>query len=199
MFATKKVPKDVRLFHERKVLFIHIPKTAGVSVYRGLFDVDSSGHYNFTRYQKWFSRHQLRKFYKFTFVRNPYTRLLSAYHYIKEGGRGHTNDLEYQNSVSKIRGFEAFVLDWLDESTMEQIPHFRKQSSYLYDEKREIKLDYIGKLENIDHDYQIVRGQVKGSKNLPRKNINPNQTHKNEQQKFSPQMLKKINGCICTS
>ena len=174
LFKKNEWPKDVSFFYRNKVLFIHIPKAAGISVYKGLFDIDSFGHYDFKRYQKYFLNFQFKKLYKFTIVRNPYTRLQSAFHYLKAGGRGVASDIEYQQMLKGVNDFDEFILEWLNESNMEKIDHFRTQSSYLYNLKKHIKLDFIGKFEDLDSDYKIVSRKVNSAKQLPMMNKNPN-------------------------
>ncbi len=66
--------------HHHKLIFIHIPKCAGRSISNALgepFD-----HYTAAYYQTHYAQHR-NDYTTFTTVRNPYGRLVSAYHYIK--------------------------------------------------------------------------------------------------------------------
>ena len=75
----------LREFEKMKCIFVHIPKTGGVSIGDALFENGSPGHRDVTRYRKIFGR-KFWSYYKFAFVRNPFTRLISTYEYLKGGG-----------------------------------------------------------------------------------------------------------------
>ena len=58
-------------FKEHKIIFIHIPKTAGVSIIKSLFNdkVKTGGHRNYIYLSKLFQ--DFNDYFKFTIVRNP--------------------------------------------------------------------------------------------------------------------------------
>lgn len=86
------------LSDEHKVLFIHIPKTGGTTIEQ-LFNIKwTEDNLLSTSYQgdvapQHFNVAQLQKarpnkwvqYYKFTFVRNPWDRLVSTYHWFNRG------------------------------------------------------------------------------------------------------------------
>ena len=74
------------IFLNKKCLFFHIPKTAGVSVSRSLFGDIKWGHRNVKFYKMHYGEKVFNSLYKFCFVRNPYKRLYSAYTFLKQGG-----------------------------------------------------------------------------------------------------------------
>ena len=66
--------------HSCKIIYIHIPKCAGRSICRAFnedFDHYTASYYQ-THHSQWWQQYTV-----FTTVRNPYQRLLSMYHYIK--------------------------------------------------------------------------------------------------------------------
>ena len=63
-----------------KIIFIHIPKCAGRSISRALGE--DFDHYTASYYHNNFPEHW-QDYTVFTTVRNPYQRLVSMYHYIK--------------------------------------------------------------------------------------------------------------------
>ena len=79
------------LSRKHKLFFIHIPRTAGTSIYEAL-DLDYCRHYT---WQYHYINHSSvwYKYNKFSIVRNPYTRAVSTYNYIKM-------DESYWHSVS---------------------------------------------------------------------------------------------------
>ena len=66
--------------HKHKCIFIHIPKAAGTSVERFLRDIDSDIPAKVLR-KRGFSHffNDYLDYYVFSFVRNPYDRLVSAW------------------------------------------------------------------------------------------------------------------------
>jgi len=76
--------------HDHKLIFIHIPKCAGRSIsdaFNQRFDHFTARHYA-TEYPDCF-----HVYTKFTVVRNPYDRLVSLFHYIKEHRRHSTESI----------------------------------------------------------------------------------------------------------
>lgn len=65
--------------HKRKVAFVHIPRTSGTSVevaFNLVTEARKIHHYTASMLQKFVSD----DFYWFSFVRNPWDRIVSAYH-----------------------------------------------------------------------------------------------------------------------
>ena len=73
-------------FDQCGCIFIHIPKCAGVSVSKALFGNLAGGHSRVVDYQLVFNSNEYSNYFKFTFVRNPWDRLVSAFFFLKKGG-----------------------------------------------------------------------------------------------------------------
>ena len=115
-------------------IFIHIPKTAGSSLIKGLegANIIWAGHnLRDVNYQHP-SQVCTKDDYVFTFVRNPYTRVLSSYFYLLEGG----NCMEDANDAVllgiKTMNANEFIEKRLEMAAQWQI-HFLPQSFYLQD------------------------------------------------------------------
>ncbi len=78
----------VRQLDKHKCIFVHIPKTAGISVSVSLLG-ESIGNMSAMYYRALFGKEDFRLYFKFAFVRNPFTRLISAFEFLKKGGGGH--------------------------------------------------------------------------------------------------------------
>ena len=68
-----------------RCIFFHIPKTAGVAVCDGLFGNRGPGHMDVEIAKVVFGKWRFQSFFKFCFVRNPWDRLVSAFHYLRHG------------------------------------------------------------------------------------------------------------------
>lgn len=144
-------------FDRLKCIYIHIPKSAGISINRSLFGNIGGGHKTATQYKKIFGPYTFRKYFKFSFVRNPYSRLLSAFLFLKKGGFNERNKEWFENNVKQFDTFEDFVTGWVTTENIFSYYHFLPQYYFLYDKRiMNIMVDYIGKVENIEEDFDFV-------------------------------------------
>jgi hypothetical protein len=165
--------------HKRKYIFIHIPKTAGVSVYEFLGNIKEQNH------KTLFDYHDYKDIYfSFAVVRNPWDRLISAYYYMKLGGRGYKGDLFAKNIMEKYKDFKHFSMNLgeAQESLLKfnnpdngkkivGFPHLYPQSIWTHDKKIQI-VDYIIHLENLEDDFNKIKKLIgKFSVKIPHKNF----------------------------
>lgn len=155
--------------HSKKFIFFHLYKTAGTSLASALYPYSShkvlssniveipfyllgiyprvfSGDFEKHLSPKLFHERTNGKFqhyWKFCYVRNPYDWQISLYNYIL---RDHTN---HHHKI--VKGFKSFdeYLDWRISE------HFQLQKDFLYHEG-ECLVDYIGKFESIQEDYNFI-------------------------------------------
>ena len=71
-------------FDEKKIVFFHVPKTAGKSLATAIYDKDIN-HFSYNQVAK---QKDLDGFFTFSFVRNPWDRIVSTYEFLKGGGWG---------------------------------------------------------------------------------------------------------------
>lgn len=165
--------KSFKFFQAKGCLFIHIPKTAGISFYEGLFNRDSFGHFTIEEYTQLFGKRKLDRLYKCCIARDPYERALSAYLYLIKGGRGKEIDLLYQEKLSEYHDFNDFVKNGLSKGLAEDIEHFVPQTDMITDHRGKIAVDYLGRYEDFQRSYDHISLKVTGQINkLPVKNKN---------------------------
>jgi len=101
-------------------------------------------------------------YFKFTFVRNPWERLVSEYEFLLRNTK-HGRHAR----VSRLASFSEFILM--------QIPrNDAYQTSMLCNRKGELLVDFIGKLENLENDWKIVCERIGiPYQALPLKNATP--------------------------
>src|SRR3546814_16910974 len=90
MIKTKKFKswlEPMTEYHDRtQSIFIHIPNAAGMSMVSALYGMDSSVHDTWREYYRR-SPSKFKTYFKFSIVRNPEDRLISAYNYLMAGGK----------------------------------------------------------------------------------------------------------------
>jgi hypothetical protein len=147
-------------------IFVHIPKTAGQSVERYFLDLlgasenqlkelllcgnrDPSrgpprlSHLRAAEYVSggFVSEQEFRDAFKFSFVRNPWDRIVSFYKY-----RGHAYRYDFKTFL-----FHHFpVADWSNDYC-----HVMPQHAYLYQGK-DCLVDFVGRFENLQSDFDHV-------------------------------------------
>lgn len=151
---------SLRQFDEHKCIFVHIPKCAGVSVCKSLFGNLCAGHMDVVRYQLIYSEEEFNSFFKFTIVRNPWDRLVSAYFFLKKGGF-HEKDRRWaEENISDCPSFSRFVRDYLHKPKVFNYPHFRPQYTYMCDYSGRLQVDYVGRLETITKDFDVIKLKI---------------------------------------
>lgn len=135
-------------WNKTEIIFIHIPKVAGVSINLALYG-KTLGHFEISQIRKVFPN-LLKACFSFATVRNPISRSISAYHFAKSGGTQLmkiSNPQLYQSKY--FNSFNQFVKDWLRFQDLSQLDGvFKPQINYLIDNGT-ILVDQIIQLEKI--------------------------------------------------
>lgn len=142
---------------QRQAIFVHIPKCAGLSISKAIFGCRGSAHMNISLLQLAFTGSEFQSFYKFSFVRNPWDRLVSAYYFMRDrealvshrdfGGR----------PFESFPNFRSFVLDYISESDLSHHVVVKPQYTFICQSNAEAPgFDFIGRYENIAEDYSRV-------------------------------------------
>lgn len=173
--------------HKHKCIFIHIPKVAGTSFEQMFrqdlnFNLEQSrvplivitnpdkdngprhlAHLTAQEYTNGYyvSKAIFDEYFTFGWVRNPYGRIYSFYTYF---------------CYNYLISFEKFVCLYLKKNLEDTQKHYfyKPMHEYLY-EGDNLLVDYVGKLENINEDIQVVfeKANVK-NRSLPHKNKSKN-------------------------
>lgn len=178
-------------YYWHNCIFVHIPKTGGVSVARSLFGTLGGGHRTVTDYRDEMGIFFLEQSFKFTFVRHPVSRLFSAYHFLSNGGYDSADAQWFATHLRDYDNFADFVHNWLDEERIWQKNHFYPQYHFVSDPKGRIAVDFIGKFEQLERDYTLVLKQLNLHK--PLQHLNRSFMHPTARaDKLAPDTLHKI-------
>lgn len=159
-----------RCFDRHRALFIHVPKSAGRSVVRGLFDVKSVEHAPADWYQQ-LDPDKFQRYFKFTFVRNPWDRAVSAYTYLAQGGSAASEeDRHWAAFVNDYDSFDDFIQRWLSYDNAMRNALFTPQALFLKDVFGRIDMDFIGRFERLREDFDTVAHKLGVDAQLPHLN-----------------------------
>ena len=148
--------------HSHKFIFVHINKTAGTSIETALQKYsDSEDDQQHEMLHKilpcdgFSNKRQINLFsqcngnpfdyFKFTFVRNPYDRSVSAYKFATQNNNGEY--LSFKNYLSMIKTDD------------DKLSYFN-QLDWITDEYDNIGVDFIGRFENLQEDFNIVCDKI---------------------------------------
>ena len=148
-------------FNRFETIFVHIPKAAGTSVGEALFGKGNTTHQTW----EWYYRYcptRFQRYFKFTFVRNPFDRLVSAFCYLQHGGKSTTeNDRRFQQRhLSKFDSFADFVKWGLREKPIQRWSHFAPQHRFIASSDGRIQVDFVGRVERLDEDFAHVASRL---------------------------------------
>jgi hypothetical protein len=114
-------------------------------------------------------------YYRFSFVRNPYARLVSAYEYLRRGGHPAwpKNQTFGDEVIGAYENFQSFVVEWLrPEKTQWPLPHFYPQTHFLVLDDQ-LAVDFLGHVETIETDFAAVCRHLDKDADLPKMNATP--------------------------
>lgn len=126
-------------------------------------------------------------YFKFAFVRNPFDWLVSIFFFFSQ------NEKEiYHQFFKNLKGFDEFI-EFLKEQSKTNFAGLKfgeysfksPQRDFLYDEQGNLLVDYVGKLENINHDFAEIC-KIIGIPPVDLSHINKS-SHKNYLQYYTPE------------
>ena len=168
--------------HELESIFVHIPKTAGSTLHKTLSKsckFEMKGHTShFTKRNPWIgTKHypckHLRKkyldnYFKFCFVRNPWDIMVSSYFWwTKQPRTGRKKILQKQ--IINLT-FDEYIRQ--HSNKINEVFHDNNgQHHWFADDGGNILVDYIGRFENLQEDFNVVCDKIGiPHQELPHKN-----------------------------
>jgi len=181
----------LKTFDNNKTIFFHIPKTGGNSIYESLFDKQQWGHRDVSYYKFVFGRKKFNEYFKFCFVRNPFDRLYSAYCFLKNGGMNEIDQHFNSEYLSVYTSFEDFINNGLNKKEIISWTHFKPQYSFVTNKKRKLVVDFVGKLENIENDFNYLKNKL-NKKNASLNHLNKSKKNTIKLSESSKKIIKTI-------
>ncbi len=136
-------------WHRHKCIFIPIPKTGTTSISRLIAKPNNHPHPDILEIKKNMIPQRFESYFKFSFVRNPWSRAVSIFKsrpYTERAWWGH-----------KCGNFEEFVDSYDMASKYCRFPSEKKnQLDWLCDESGNLLVDYVGRFEDFENDAMTV-------------------------------------------
>ena len=181
--------------HKFKCIFIHIPKTAGTSI-ESLINDDFSFGTSHELLSEYKNHDCFDDYYKFTFVRNTFDRIYSIFNYYSLGGNhDHPKNIkqwvvywykkltvhQYYTDIDISRNipvdFTKFCIKYLrNRESFFGRDILTSQYQYLLVDN-DMKIDFIGRFENLDSDFQKVKNKLNINQELPHHRLSANKDH----------------------
>jgi hypothetical protein len=160
----KKLPPNVNL--EKGFIFIHIPKTAGTTIYNSL-GMEKSYHKSLEYYKNNIDSDVFMRLKKFAFVRDPLSRFVSLYNYARlEVSYFHNNINPEQSRYGIHKDYELLKNASLAECAkylvegklMHNAPEtmWLPQTRWLETNKGLEDVDEIGRFETLQQDFSRI-------------------------------------------
>lgn len=152
----------------RDILFVHVQKTGGSSILRALGQEAHPRHKHCfaAEFRMMCPAEQWNRTFKFAFVRNPWDRLVSWWSMVNAYRDAFRKGVRLNRFFTYVLGssttFEEFLLnchaDIADPDGRKCI--LRNQLDYLTDREGRLLVDYVGRFENLAHDFREVTRQL---------------------------------------
>jgi hypothetical protein len=170
------------IYDKYKCIHVHIPKTGGTSIahaFRGTwidpFDKINrvhEGHATACEIKKYYAtEEQWNNYFKFAIVRNPFERVASAYNFLVGGTMKKSrfeNRVEFRSFVTRTNFYNK-MLSSENKSAERSFNYIVKPAvDYLFEDDN-LLVDYIGRFENLEEEWEIICEKLKIKMELPHK------------------------------
>lgn len=157
---------------EQKIIFVHIPKAAGKAISYSLLDApNGTGHAKLYVYER--NQKKFNSYYKFTFVRNPWDRLVSAFFYMKSFDEDSNDRRFFDKYIGQDVTFKDFVYKLKDKEYRKlclEWEHFTPQVNFIKNSLGVVELDFIGRVESIAEDFKNLCARLGVERDLSLRN-----------------------------
>lgn len=209
----------------KKLVFVHVPKTGGQTILKYLkfekktrafygrtkhvFENTKYGkkttsgieysHYTLSLFKKYLNYKEFK--YSFSFVRNPFERLVSEFHWRI---RARISCWPLQDIELKPSNFEIFVhklseykLSYSEKDLILE-SHYYPQTKFVYldsyfeNNNKNAKVSFIGRFENLEEDLKKIGSIYNIDRIIPWRNSTSHEDYKSFYNKTTKKLVEKI-------
>lgn len=158
-------PIPLRQGNNGPFIFIHINKTAGTSIGKAI-GLPIKDHLMATEVIARIGIDKWNAAYKFTVVRNPWDKVVSHYEYRRKKNKTQiaSRNISFTDWVKMTYGEEKNTFYYNNPRS------FQPQVDWLKDIEGKISMDFIGKFESINKDFNHIRDVIGLDATLPHLN-----------------------------
>lgn len=158
-------PSALRSGRNGPYIFIHINKTAGTSIGNAI-GLPVKHHQTAREVISSIGRDKWDTAYKFTLVRNPWDKVVSHYEYRRKRDKTEvaTRGISFSEWVKKTYGPDK------DSFYYNNPKAFQPQVEWLKNDEGKIDIDFIGKFETINEDFDQIKKAIGLEAELPHLN-----------------------------
>jgi len=150
-----------QIYPHLKAIFVHVPKAAGTSIERHLRQSDKDvvgGHTTALAFRGKFPN-EFKSFYKFTVVRNPVDRFVSAYAYLRQMPLHPALNNEVVHECASVDEFVDKVQTTPD--ILKKLVHLLPQHQFVCGREGEILVDSVFRFEALEDGWKEICERVR--------------------------------------
>ena len=180
---------NLKPYLKNKCIFIHIPKVAGNSIRSSIGGEPNGGHHSYLEFEHMLGKDLVNRLGFFSVVRNPWSRLFSAYNYLRQGGMGE-GDTKFSTIIGRHGSFQDFVHTLPENLRYTRMLHFIPQYRFICNSSGDLMVEKLGKYERLKDDikdifdhFQIPFG------GLPHDNMTPGMEKEDYRNAYDSEMI----------
>jgi hypothetical protein len=134
--------------HKHKCIFVEVPKTGSTSI-RSIIGYPKRPHLDIVEIESQITTEQFNEYFKFGFVRNPWDRAVSLFQ------RKHRLTRKHKKSFVDFIKWHNYATDTCIHPSQKKY-----QLDFFTDSVGELLVDFIGRFENLQEDFNIVCDKI---------------------------------------
>ena len=150
------------IIEDKKLIYIHINKCGGSSIESFFLGRTIGNHKVIMDFEESLGSKGLNDYFKFSFVRNPWDKTVSFYNYHKK-----FNVLDTSSSLKDFLLAHPSSCMPKNGSNYSHLMRSSNQIDWLTDSTGEVRMDFIGRFENFQEDFNIVCDKIE----IPRQQL----------------------------
>ncbi len=162
-YQLRRTWDNPRIDHEHRLVFVHIPKTAGNSVTQSMASVRGPAAERSPRIAKHAKAVEVRgligaarweQYFSFAFVRNPWDLMVSSYHWWLQKAPGIRYHRRLARKVAGMDGFEEFIRSPVGRGRINERPG--ELCDWFEDWQGTQLVRFVGRVERIEEDWRLI-------------------------------------------